>query len=63
MGKDVIHRIAFYTGKLTQYWSVHPAKKRPAAHTFRLERLKVYQKLMHRQIESKHPALYKKHMG
>jgi hypothetical protein len=61
--KDVTHRIAFYTRKLSQYWSVHPAKKRPVAHTFRLERLKAYQKLMHEQIADKYPALAKKYMG
>jgi hypothetical protein len=60
---NLTHRIAFYTGKLSQYFSVHPAKKRPAAHTFRLERLKAYQKLMHEQIAVEHPRLAKKYMG
>lgn len=62
MKKDVAHRIAFYTRKVSQYWSVHPAKKRPAAHTFRQERLMAYKQRMFELIESTHPALYKNHM-
>lgn len=50
MEKDITHRIAFYTGKVAQYWSIHPAKKRPAAHKFRRDRLMVYKARMHELI-------------
>jgi hypothetical protein len=50
MKKDITHRIAFYTRKVAQYGSVHPAKKRPPAHTFRCDRLLAYKKRMHELI-------------
>lgn len=49
--KDVTHRIAFYTGKVADYVSVHPAKKRPKSHTYRPQRLSTYKKAMHKEIE------------
>jgi len=61
--KDITHRIAYYLKKVNERMSHHPAKLLPAKFTHRNERLMLYKTLMHRQIESKHPYLYKKHMG
>ncbi|MDQ0254896.1 hypothetical protein J2S74_002278 [Evansella vedderi] len=49
--KTVAHRIAFYTGKLADYVSVHPAKARPRRHKYRQQRLKQYKIALHILIE------------
>jgi hypothetical protein len=49
--KDVTHRIEYYTRKVAQYGSIHPAKKRPAAHTYRQQRLMAYKVRMHELIK------------
>lgn len=51
MKKDITHRIAYYTRKVAEKGSIHPAKKQPASFKYRNERLKHYKKLMHKQIE------------
>lgn len=51
MKKDITHRIAYYLKKVAEKGSVHPAKKQPLSYTYRNERLKIYKKLMHEQIE------------
>lgn len=49
--KGIEHRIAYYTRKVAERWSIHPAKKQPRSFKFRNERLAIYKKLMHEQIE------------
>jgi hypothetical protein len=49
--KDVTHRIAYYTRKVKERISHHPAKKLPSKYTYRHERLMAYKKLMFKQIE------------
>jgi hypothetical protein len=60
--KDITHRIAYYTSKVAQYGSIHPAKKRPAAHTYRQRRLMAYKKIMFEQISVRYPNLYEKYI-
>jgi hypothetical protein len=52
MSKDVVERIVYYTRKVAEKSSVHPAKKQPRAYTYRHQRLLKYKALMHEQIES-----------
>jgi hypothetical protein len=52
MKKDVTHRIAYYLKKVSERFSIHPAKKQPRAYTYRHQRLLKYKALMHAQIES-----------
>jgi hypothetical protein len=52
MDKDVTHRIACYLKKVAEKSAVHPSKKPPRSHTYRRERLRLYKKLMHEQIEA-----------
>lgn len=47
MNKDVSRRIAFYTRKVAEYGSVHPAQVRPRSYKYRSGRLTLYKKLMH----------------
>jgi hypothetical protein len=46
MKKDITHRIAYYTRKVAERMSHHPAKRLPAKYTFRHERLMTYKKRM-----------------
>ena len=50
--KSVVHRISYYTRKVAEKGSIHPAKKQPRAYTYRQERLKLYKKLMHEAIKA-----------
>ncbi|MBS4191781.1 hypothetical protein KHA94_16445 [Bacillus sp. FJAT-49705] len=45
--KPISERIAFYTKKVAERFSVHPAKDMPRKYTFRHERLMAYKKRMH----------------
>lgn len=49
--KSLPERIAYYLRKVAERGSVHPAKKQPAAYKYRHQRLMLYKKLMHEQIE------------
>lgn len=49
--KSVADRIAYFLRKVAERTSVHPAKKQPRSFRYRSERLKLYKKLMHEQIE------------
>ena len=51
MKKDVTHRIAYYTRKVAENVSIHPAKKQPRSYMYRSERLKVYKEMMHKEID------------
>lgn len=53
MRKDVTHRIAFYTRKVAEKFSVHPAKALPRNYKYRSERLMVYKQRMHKLIAEK----------
>lgn len=44
-------RITYYLRKVEEKESIHPAKKQPASFTYRNERLMLYKKLMHQQID------------
>jgi hypothetical protein len=48
--KDIINRIAYYTQKVAERGSHHPAKKLPRAYTFRSQRLMAYKKRMNQLI-------------
>jgi hypothetical protein len=50
MKKDVTHRIAFYTRKVTERMAHHPSEVLPAKFIHRQERLMQYKKLMHQLI-------------
>jgi hypothetical protein len=50
MNKNVTHRIAYYTKKVAQKVSIHPAKMQPRSYTYRNKRLLQYKKLMHDEI-------------
>lgn len=47
MEKRSPEKIAYYLEKLTQYGSVHLAKKQPRSFTYRKQRLACYKRLMH----------------
>jgi hypothetical protein len=49
--KTLPERIAYYLRKVAERGSIHPAKKQPAAYKYRHQRLMLYKKLMHEQIE------------
>ncbi|WP_158211757.1 hypothetical protein [Alkalihalobacterium alkalinitrilicum] len=51
MTKDITHRIDYYTRKVAEKASIHPAKKPPRSYTYRQGRLMTYKKLMHQEIE------------
>lgn len=51
MAKNITHRIAYYTRKVAEKSSIHPSKKPPRSYTYRNQRLMLYKKLMHEQIE------------
>jgi hypothetical protein len=53
MKKGVAHRIAYYTRKVAEKFSIHPAKKPPRSYTYRHERLMAYKKMMHEQIKAR----------
>lgn len=48
---DLSNRIAYYTRKVKEKVSVHPAKIQPASFKYRNERLTLYKKLLHQQID------------
>jgi hypothetical protein len=48
--KSIPHRISYYTKKVAEYGSIHPAKPKPRAYSYRHGRLMVYKKLLHKQI-------------
>lgn len=50
MSNDVSSRIAYYTRKVAERGSHHPAQKLPAKYTYRDYRLMLYKRLMHEQI-------------
>lgn len=50
--KSIPHRIAYYTRKAAEYGSIHPARVKPKAYRYRVERLMVYKQLLHKQIEN-----------
>lgn len=50
--KTIPQKIAYYTKKVTGYGSIHPAKVKPRAYRYRLERLMLYKQLLHKQIEA-----------
>lgn len=50
--KDITHRIAYYTRKVAERGSVHPAHLKPKSHTYRADRLLKYKAMMHEQISS-----------
>jgi hypothetical protein len=49
--KGIEHRISYYTRKVAEKGSIHPAKKLPARYTFRADRLAYYKKRMHELIK------------
>ncbi|ARK32179.1 hypothetical protein BkAM31D_21300 [Halalkalibacter krulwichiae] len=49
--KNIDHRISYYLTKVAQKLSIHPSRKQPKSYTYRNDRLMLYKKLMHRQIE------------
>ncbi|WP_169824058.1 hypothetical protein [Anaerobacillus alkalidiazotrophicus] len=49
--KEVQRRIAYYTRKVAEVSSIHPAKKPPRSHTYRHGRLMVYKKLMFQEFK------------
>lgn len=51
MTKGIAHRIAYYTKKVAEVSAVHPAKKPPNSFKYRQERLMLYKKVMHEQID------------
>ncbi|MGD6778805.1 hypothetical protein ACQCT3_00890 [Sutcliffiella horikoshii] len=57
MSKHVTHRIEYYTRKVAQRASVHPAKKQPRSYKYRSYRLMVYKKMMHEEIKKYQEAL------
>jgi len=63
MKKDVTHRIAYYLRKVREITDIHPSKKLHAKYTYRHDRLMLYKKLMHEQIEIKYPSLVKRYLG
>lgn len=50
--KTIDQRIAYYTRKVAERVSHHPAKAVPAKFTYRNYRLMQYKRLMHQQIKS-----------
>jgi hypothetical protein len=52
MKKDVTQRLAYYTRKVAERVSFHPAKKLPLKFTYRNERLIVYKRLLRDLIQS-----------
>lgn len=52
MKKDVTLRITYYLRKVAERGSIHPSKKLPVKYTYRHDRLMLYKKLMHQQIEN-----------
>lgn len=50
--KSIAHKIAYYTGKVAEYGSIHPAKAKPRSFRFRHNRLMTYKTLLHNKIES-----------
>jgi hypothetical protein len=56
INKDATHRIPYYLKKVAEKGSVHPSKKPPRSYTYRQERLMLYKKLMHKQIERERRA-------
>ena len=51
MNKDITHRISYYLKKVAEKTSIHPAKKPPRSYKYRQQRLLLYKKLMHQEIE------------
>lgn len=49
--KTLPERIAYYLRKVAEKGSIHPAKKQPVAYKYRQQRLMLYKKLMHEEIE------------
>jgi hypothetical protein len=45
--KTAIHRISYYTRKVAEKGSIHPAKKQPQSYTYRNARLLAYKAAMH----------------
>lgn len=52
MNKGIGQRIAYYTKKVAERVSHHPAKPLPAAYTYRAQRLKLYKSLLRQRIET-----------
>ncbi|WLR53591.1 hypothetical protein LC048_13770 [Mesobacillus subterraneus] len=50
--KIIDQRIAYYTRKVAERVSHHPAKVLPAKYTYRNYRLMLYKRLMHQQIKA-----------
>jgi len=50
MKKDVTHRIAYYTKKVSQSF-IHPSKPKPRSYKYRNARLGLYKRLLHEEIE------------
>jgi hypothetical protein len=50
--KTIEQRIAYYTRKVAERVSHHPAKAVPSKYTYRNYRLMLYKRLMHQQIRS-----------
>jgi hypothetical protein len=48
--KTAINRITYYTRKVAEKGSIHPAKKQPQSYTYRHERLLAYKAAMHELI-------------
>jgi hypothetical protein len=48
--KTAINRITYYTRKVAEKGSVHPANKQPRSYTYRNERLLAYKSAMHEII-------------
>lgn len=46
MNKSVCHRIVYYTKKVAERSSIHPAHKLPRAYTFRNQRLLQYKLIL-----------------
>jgi hypothetical protein len=51
MQKPITYRIEYYTRKVKERTSHHPAKALPTSYKYRSERLRLYKSLMHQQIE------------
>lgn len=50
MQKDITHRIAYYTRKVAEKFSIHPSKSLPRSYKYRNQRLITYKARMHQLI-------------
>lgn len=50
--KSIPQLIAYYINKVAEYGSIHPAKAKPRAYTYRHKRLMIYKTLLHEHIDA-----------